>query len=47
MELSQIPFVPTNGFSIHPVLLDVKGATIPDPLTVFDRIRAIKPLGTG
>jgi hypothetical protein len=47
MELDRIPFVPTNGFSIHPVLLDVKGATIPDPLTVFDRIRAITPTAEG
>ena len=47
LELDRIPFVPTNGFSIHPVLLDVKGATIPDPLTVFDRIRAITPTAEG
>ncbi len=47
MELSGIPFVPTTGFSIHPVALEVKGGTLPGPLSVFDRIRAITPTREG
>ena len=48
LELKGVPFVPTRGFSIHPVAMSyAKELGFPDPAAVFDRIRSITPVAEG